>query len=353
MRTTVMNKLVVLAALAAFVPTAGAVGIGNANALSSLGQNLHVEIEILSASPQERGTLSAKLGSPRTYEQSNVQLGVAGSSGIRVSVERRSNGAPYIRVISSKPVVEPFVNLVIELTSVSGPVTREFAVLLDPPEYTPPKSVEAAAQPLAARPEVKNTVLPPPTQAQTTESDYGPIRPGETLSRIAAQVRPQNATLQQTMLGIFRHNPTAFINQNMNLLKAGHRLRIPPPDQITALPQEDSAQTLKAQTSAWATSRNTAPTESSTPKPQAPLPAPPAGKAPAPAKAREAGKPVIKLSSGASAGKNSSIEQRVRMLEEDLSARERALNDANERIKRLEKAAEGRAVGSPAGERQK
>jgi pilus assembly protein FimV len=349
MRTAALKKLFAFVILAFFASAVGAVGMGNVNVLSALGQNLNVEIEILSVSPQERDTLGAKLGSPRSYERSNLPLGAAGSSGIRVSIERRASGEPFIRVTSLKPIVEPFVNLVIELSSVSGPVTREFAVLLDPTEYTPPRSVEAAPKPAVAAAEVSKPV-PPPPPVQAAESDYGPIRPGETLSRIAAKVRPQNATLQQTMVGIFRNNPAAFINNNMNLLKAGHRLRIPAPDQIAALPQADSAQTLRTHTTTWASNRPVVADAPSSSKPQAPPP--PSSKPTATAQAKDGGKPVVKLSSGTPAGKGSSIEDRLRMLEEDLAARERALTDANERIKRLEKA----AAGSPApaaGERPK
>ena len=329
---------VVLAAFAFSAATAGAVGMGRLNVLSSIGQRLHVEIELISVDRDERGTLSAKLGSARAYERSNLHLGTAAESGVRVSVEQRANGEPYLRATSAKPVNEPFVNLLIELTSSSGSITREFSVLLDPPEITPAKSVEAEPRPPLAAAETK-----PPAPVRAADSDavsaYGPLKRGETLSRIAAKVRPQNATLQQTMLGIFRHNPAAFINNNMNLLKAGHRLRIPDAGQIAALSQADSVQALRTQTTAWAAHRTATAAEARAPQPQAP----PAGKAAAPATAGDRGKHVVKLSSGATAGKAPSTEDKVRMLEEDLAARERALNDANERIKRLERAAAGAA----------
>ncbi len=332
------------ALLAVFASTASAVGMGRFNVLSSLGQQLHVEIELISIAKEERGTLNAKLGSAHAYERSSLPIGAAGNSGIRLSIEQRVNGVPFIRVTSAKPIYEPFVNLVIELTSISGSITREFVVLLDPPEIMPPRSAEADPRPPAA---VAETKTPAPAPISAAYSEYGPVRSGETLSRIAARVRPTNATVEQTMLGIFRNNPTAFINNNMNLLKAGHRLRIPVADQIAALSQTESAQALRTQTSAWASNRPTPAAEESAAKPRTP---PLADKAAAPAKTGEKGKPVVKLSSGVPDGKALSIENRVRMLEEDLAARERALNDANERIKRLEKA----ATGAPAaGERQK
>jgi pilus assembly protein FimV len=199
-----------------------------------------------------------------------------------------------------------------------------------------------AATPSAAAP------TPAPTAVAVVPADveYGPIRRGETLSRIAAKVRPRNATLEQTMLGIFRHNPAAFINNNMNLLKVGHRLRIPVADELSALPQKESAQELREQTNAWAANRAVAvaPAEATTAKPR---PAPAEPKAVTPPKPVGTGKPVVKLSRGA-VGKDAPAEERVRMLEEDLAARERALKDANERIKRLEQAATASpAAGQP------
>lgn len=327
-------KLLVCLAWWLSASTAGAVGMGRVNVMSNIGQRLLVEIEIISVTKEELGTLSAKLGSARDYERSNLPAGAAGSSGIRASVEKRANGVPYIRVTSAQPVNEPFVNLVIELTSLSGPVTREIAVLLDPPDITFARAAETAPPapaPLAATP----TPAPAPAAIEAAaDTEYGPVRRGETLSRIASRVRPRNATLEQTMLGIFRHNPAAFINNNMNLLKVGHRLRIPVADQLPA--QKESAQELRTQTSTWASSRPGAPAPDITAA--KPRPTPPETKNTAPAKSSDAGKPVVKLSRGA-VGKDAPVEDRLRMLEEDLAARERALKDANERIKRLEQAA--------------
>ncbi|HJO13034.1 MAG TPA: FimV/HubP family polar landmark protein, partial [Gammaproteobacteria bacterium] len=51
---------------------------------------------------------------------------------------------------------------------------------------------------------------------------------GDTLWKIALEVRPdRSVSVQQTMLALKAANPEAFINDNINLLKAGHVLRIP------------------------------------------------------------------------------------------------------------------------------
>ena len=60
-----------------------------------------------------------------------------------------------------------------------------------------------------------------------TPGEYGPVKPGETLSGIARIVKPDGATVEQTLVALHRHNPDAFIRKNMNLVKSGKILKSP------------------------------------------------------------------------------------------------------------------------------
>jgi pilus assembly protein FimV len=350
MRITHMKHLVWSAlALATLVPSlASAVGMGRLNVMSALGQRLHAEIELLSVPKQDAGSLIARLGSSRAYEQANLQMGAAGAGGIRVSVERRRDGAPYVLVTSGQPINEPFVNLLIELTSPVGQISREYSVLLDPPEMAPPKPVAAAPAPTPVAAAAPAPATPAPTaQAAEAASEYGPVQRGETLSRIAGRVRPQGATLQQTMMGIFRANPAAFINNNINLLRAGQRLRIPDSSQLSGVAQDEANREIQTQATAWSASRRSA--ADSAPPPAAPKPSEGAAPPAVAARSTEARRDVVKLSrSEPGPGKGRSTEDRLRMLEEELIAREKALNDANDRIRKLEKAVMQAAPTAPA-----
>ena len=60
------------------------------------------------------------------------------------------------------------------------------------------------------------------------EDEPGLTGKGDTLWAIASKVRPnRRISVQQTMLALQRANPEAFINNNINLLKAGYLLRVP------------------------------------------------------------------------------------------------------------------------------
>ena len=66
-------------------------------------------------------------------------------SNVKVSVEKRSGGEPYVQLTSTQPVHEPFVDLLVELTWSSGRISREFTALLDPPSVIAEREKQKAA----------------------------------------------------------------------------------------------------------------------------------------------------------------------------------------------------------------
>ncbi|MFM8354297.1 MAG: FimV/HubP family polar landmark protein, partial [Gammaproteobacteria bacterium] len=83
--------------------------------------------------------------------------------------------------------------------------------------------------------------------------------------RIATDHRPSRAvTVQQTMLAIQRLNPDAFINGNINLLRANQTLRLPSEAEAAALSAGEAAAQVARQSEQW---RSPAPIPSDTPAP--------------------------------------------------------------------------------------
>lgn len=81
---------------------------------------------------------------------------------------------------------------------------------------------------------------------------YGPTVCSEHLWRIAMVVRGEYpVSLQQTMLAILRLNPNAFVEGNVNGLKAGYTLRLPSLSQIQFVSHDRAAQIIKQQNLAW------------------------------------------------------------------------------------------------------
>ena len=63
------------------------------------------------------------------------------------------------------------------------------------------------------------------TGAQQEHQTYGPVQRGDSLSHIANQIGFSGMTIDQVLVYLFRENPHAFANDNMNHLLAGKTLK--------------------------------------------------------------------------------------------------------------------------------
>src|SRR6185436_18895305 len=103
-------------------------------------------------------------------------------------------------------------------------------------------SASAPAPVATARPAAPAPVRP----AVTAASEYS-VRPGDSLSKIAAKTQVSGISLDQMLVGLFRNNPDAFIDGNMNLLKAGSVLQVPSSDSLATVPAPEARRIILAQ----------------------------------------------------------------------------------------------------------
>jgi len=341
---------------------ASAAGLGRLMLFSTLGQALNAEVELLSV--QRGETITAKFASPEVYQEAGVQYNNALTGG-RVTVEKRPNGQLYLKATTPRPISEPFIELLVEINSENGRVVRQYTALLDPPGYgraageiPPPVAAPSTRPPVAAVPESAPVATPappppaiaaapaapyvPPAQraAAAGAKSYGPIKPGETLGRIARSVRPEGVSVEQTLIGLYRHNPDAFINKNINLVKSGKILRVPETEELAAVPHRQAAQELRLQVTNFESySRRVADRAGAAPEEGSAA----SGRIAARVAEQvgEASRDTVRVSRGEPAAKakgaaKPSTADRVRTLEEEALAREKALADANARIAQLE-----------------
>lgn len=236
-----------------------AAGLGKLTVSSYFGQPLNAEIALESVTDKEIDSLSARLASPKIFQKTGVNLAPYHAT-LSVSVEKRADGRPYIRISSSQAINEPFLNLLIELSSSSGHLLREYNVLLDPAETQKAASAEPVVQSdrdktgsVAATTVPGKTLLSvettlPPAQ---TGGIYGPVIRGDTLSRIARQVSPDSVNLNQVLVALYRANRDAFLERNMNLLKVGVILRIPDESEISSVTTKEASREIAVQKESW------------------------------------------------------------------------------------------------------
>jgi pilus assembly protein FimV len=81
------------------------------------------------------------------------------------------------------------------------------------------------------------------------------VKSGDTLGKIANQNRSA-ASLDQMLVALFRANPSAFINNNMNLLRAGAQLSIPSDAEAAAMVASEARTEVVAQSADFAAYRS-------------------------------------------------------------------------------------------------
>ena len=214
-------------------PAAQAAGLGKLTVLSALGQPLQAEIELTAVASSEAGTLVAKLAPADAYRAANIEFNPTLLL-LRFAVEQRGV-RQFVRISSTQAVNEPFVDLLLELGWDSGRLVREYTFLLDPPEMRQtqpaqvavPADVPAVAQSAPLRPE--RTAAPPASPAAEKArlvAQYS-VKPGDTLGRIAARLKPAGVSLDLMLVALYRANPDAFSGENMNRLRSGRILALP------------------------------------------------------------------------------------------------------------------------------
>ncbi len=152
-KKTLIANLLVIASTAAY----GA-GLGSITIKSSIGELLHAEIDILAVSKDELATLEAQLANPATYAERNVAFDPV-LAGARVEVLRRADGQAYLRITSNRPISEPALDLVVELTWTGGQLLREYSAFMDPPGYV--ANLNVAKPVITVNPAVPVRAAPP------------------------------------------------------------------------------------------------------------------------------------------------------------------------------------------------
>jgi pilus assembly protein FimV len=257
MKSSALKKLTAAVASALVLTSAAhAAGLGKLTVLSALGQPLRAEIELTAVSGDEASGLAAKLASPEAFKAANIDFNPALLS-LRFNVEQRG-GRQFIRVSSTQPLNEPFVDMLLELSWNNGRLVREYTFLLDPAELRATQSAQVAAsesarpraeaapaaQPSAAAPAAERPrraaraepaeAAKPATDAAagTASSSRYRVKQGDSLGRIAAQLKPVDVSLDMMLVALYRANPDAFIGNNMNRLKSGRILNVPSGDAV-------------------------------------------------------------------------------------------------------------------------
>lgn len=256
-----LRQLVLACGLTSFVlsPYASALGLGEVKLKSSLNQPLEAEVKLLDTRDLTAEQILVTLASPADFERNGVDR-LYFYTELQFQVDLDSADGPKVIIKSRNPVREPYLNFLIEARWTAGRLLREYTLLMDLPTFEEDARASSVAAPVTAASPTRSQTVAPATSRSTPapigtpssrqlstatksplNSDQYEVRANDTLWEIALRARPNSGvSVHQSMMALYRANPNAFINGDINKLRRGQVLRVPDSDEMTSVAKSEA-----------------------------------------------------------------------------------------------------------------
>lgn len=264
---------------------ASAAGIGKINVKSALGEPLKAEVEVFVSDSNELDLAVARLGSMQDYADAGIADAYV--SGVNANIVKKSNGRYAIELQSSQAVNEPYLELLVKLDTKTSNLMRQYTVLLDPPMSAlndePSQEARVGSGTMDSKTASKKrkrsdtirddkavastdsgqndtaALTNPSVEAtrqistpKTRQDSTGPVtasdetyvaQVGDVFGKIAQRYQPEGVPLVKVMAAFYALNKTAFIEGDMQKLKAGSVIRIPDQESLNGAGRLKAAHT--------------------------------------------------------------------------------------------------------------
>ena len=341
---------------------AQALQLGKIVVTSSQGQPLNAEIELMLTPGEDTSKLQTSLASKENYESQGIER-LAIHNNISVELQKNEKGLTVLKLKSTQPVPDPFLDLLIQVDSAKGRNYREYTVLLDPPEtpiiqqekiVTVDKTEQLS---MGEKKEPKESIdknkiaLEKDTKSNLKSLDKNKlsdpssksitVKPTDTIYKIARENKIPGITTEQMVIGIFNLNELAFTNKNINGLEVGQKILLPTKDDFMNLSHAKAIAEIKIQSTQWNNFRTkTAEAVADSPKINTPKTEGQTAEASVIQSQPTTSTPRIKLT-GDTLGndKNSKeiVQKEINQINDDKTALEKNIKDAEQKISLLEK----------------
>lgn len=184
---------------------ANAFELGHSRVVSAPGQPLVVEVPINALPAEQAQSLSVNVAGAADWQAAGLTPPVALDSLSLTVKPGRNAEARLVEIRSNLPTQATVVDMLLAVRTDAASRTLQTSVIVPPPPQ-----VRLAGQQIT-------------------------VQRGDTLSGIANQFPVQGANLYQQLWALYSANPRAFIDENMNLLRAGASLTIPDADTVRAV----------------------------------------------------------------------------------------------------------------------
>lgn len=282
-----------------------ALGLGEIKLESFLNEPLRATIDLVNMGGLHADEIKVRLGTSDDFDRLGLERAYFLTS-IKFEVSDSGSGGARIILSTEEAVLEPYLDFIVEARWPSGRLLREYTVLVDPPVFAQGSQVVSASQRVeevegiaasqareqaaatgaqvdeddpaignwgttdngagGTRVQMRDSDLPPGAMPQRNYGSAASAAPtpgsrymigrDQTLWGIASRAKPAGASVHQTMLDIQRLNPDAFINGNINRIKAGYIIYLPTAEDISAADVSSTIAQVREQNAAWSEGRD-------------------------------------------------------------------------------------------------
>lgn len=274
--------------LATLAGHALALQLGRPQIQSKLGEPLKLEVQVSDLSAQEAQEFQASLANATVYQAAKIGR-VAGLDNVRITMVRKGDDLYLLQFQGAEAITEPYVDLLLEFRWASGRAYRNLGFPLsngqapepsavasnDPPSANnlPPIPADKPA-PVAVPP--RPAPLPPPAKEPATKAAPKPkadkpvaekpttnkpdpgvlTKSGETIEVVRGDTASKlmmtysvggDVSLDQMLVSLLRNNPKAFVDNNVNRLKAGALITLPTEEEVAAIDRKQAREDIRLQ----------------------------------------------------------------------------------------------------------
>lgn len=204
-------------------PAALALSLGEPILLSEPGQPLVAEVPLRDAGRTALDQVQLRWPADSAWVAAGLQP--LAREPFTLRIEQRPQG-PVLRIESLVPWRTPTLDLLIELQWPKGRLLRELSLLL------------GASADLS--------------KAQLNLPSVLVVLPGDTAGALALSNLGPQGTLAQALIALAQANPEAFVEGNVNRLRAGAVLKMPDAGQVRAIDPQEAQQRVAQQVEAFA-----------------------------------------------------------------------------------------------------
>ncbi|MCF5278906.1 FimV family protein, partial [Pseudomonas syringae] len=203
---------------------ASALGLGEITLHSALNQPLDAEIQLLETGGLSNEDVVARLASPEAFAKAGMER-VFFLNDLRFTPVLRGDRG-VIRVVSSKPVTEPYLSFLVQLARPNGDLLHEYTLLLDPATSAQGLAATRSRNQQRSASSASENRMPVAPPAAVQGKHYT-VASGDTLNGIASRLQGNKVSASQLADGIRSLNPQVFAAGAGSALKVGQDLLLP------------------------------------------------------------------------------------------------------------------------------